>query len=81
MADPIEELFSSKDDIKIKAALQDAIDALPDTDRYFIHLRFANQMSLKEIAKILDITYVAAKKRSERVIKKLSQLCQERVSL
>ena len=77
LADPIDELFSSEDDIK--AALQEAIDALPDPDRYFIHLRFANQMSLKEIAKILDISDVAARKRSERVIKKLNQLCQERV--
>ena len=79
MVDPIDELFSSEDDIR--TTLHDAIDALPDTDRYFIHLRFANQMSLKEIAKILDISDVAARKRSERVIKKLNQLYQERVAL
>ena len=78
LTDPIDDLFSSEDDIRV--ILQDAIDALPDSDRYFIHLRYANHMSLKEIAKVLDISDTAARKRSERVIKKLSQLCQERVA-
>lgn len=51
--------------------LQACIDRLSDDEQDFIHLRFNNEMRLKDIAEFFDITEEAAKKRSQRILKKL----------
>jgi len=51
--------------------LQTCIDRLSDDEQDFIHLRFTEDRILKDIAEFFDITEEAAKKRSQRILKKL----------
>lgn len=51
--------------------LQACIDRLSDDEQDFIHLRFIEDRILKDIAEFFDITEEAAKKRSQRILKKL----------
>lgn len=67
----IETEFLKKADIEILKAY---IGKLSDDERDFLHLRFNKEMSLKQIAEFFDITEEAAKKRSQRIIKKLKML-------
>ncbi|MEY8352848.1 sigma-70 family RNA polymerase sigma factor [Lachnospiraceae bacterium 54-53] len=65
----------------IKAAnrkkLFSCINKLSDDDKYFIHLRFVNDMSYKNISNLLGITEDAAKKRGQRIFKKLRSYYEE----
>lgn len=60
-----------------KDELRKAISELSDEERYLIQLRFANEMSYKEIAGIIGVSEETAKKRGQRIIKKLRFLCKE----
>lgn len=47
------------------------INYLSEEEKEFVHYRFFYEMSFKEVADAMDITEDAAKKRGQRVIKKL----------
>ena len=47
---------------------------LPSEDRRLIHLRFALEMSYKEIGMLLGISEEAAKKRGQRIVKRLKSM-------
>ena len=51
--------------------LLSCVNKLSDDDKNFIHLRFVNEMRFKDISELLDITEEAAKKRGQRILKKL----------
>lgn len=51
--------------------LYSCINRLSNDEKDFIHLRFNNDMKLKDIADLFDITEESAKKRSQRILKKL----------
>lgn len=55
-----------------KEKLYSCIKRLSKDERNFIYLRFINEMKFKDISKLLGITEEAAKKRSQRILKKLS---------
>lgn len=50
---------------------------LPPHDREILLLRFYQGYSLKEAAKLLDLTLAAARKREQRAKGRLEQLCRE----
>lgn len=54
-----------------KEKLLSCVDSLPEDERNFIYLRFVHDMTFKQIGELLDITEEAAKKRGQRVLKKL----------
>lgn len=54
--------------------LLSALRRLPDEDRNLIHLRYACDLGYREIAKLFEIGEDAAKKRGQRVLKKLREL-------
>ena len=54
-----------------KEKLLSCIDRLSDDDKNLIYFRFVNEMGFKNISKLLGITEEAAKKRSQRILKKL----------
>ena len=54
-----------------KEKLISYIDRLSDEEKYFMHLRFVNEMKFKDISGLLGITEEAAKKRGQRILKKL----------
>lgn len=60
-----------------KEKLLSCINRLSDNEKYFIHLRFLNNMSYKNISELFGITEEAAKKRSQRIIKKLRSYYEE----
>lgn len=60
-----------------KGLLLECINKLPEAEKSFIYLRFANDMNYKKIAETLDITEDAAKKRGQRILKKLRQYYEE----
>ncbi len=49
------------------------IDELEPTDRKFIYLRYTLEMGYKEIGGLLNISEDAAKKRGQRLVKKLRE--------
>lgn len=59
------------DDMK---KLHSYINNLTDDDKYLIDLRYNQKMKFKDIAKLLDIKEDVAKKRGQRILKKL-KLC------
>ena len=54
-----------------KEKLLSCVNRLSDEDKNLIFLRFIYEMGFKQIAKLLGITEEAAKKRSQRILKKL----------
>lgn len=50
------------------------IDRLDPDDRRFVYLRYAEEMEYKEIGRLLNISEDAAKKRGQRLVKKLKKL-------
>ena len=54
-----------------KEKLYSCIERLSKDERNFIYLRFINEMKFKDISKLLGITEEAAKKRNQRILKKL----------
>lgn len=66
----IEDEFLKSADIE---RLQSCINRLSDDEQDFIHLRFAEERGLRDIAEFFDITEEAAKKRNQRIMKKLKK--------
>lgn len=64
----IEDEFLKSADLE---RLQACIDRLSDDEQDFVHLRFTEDRRLKDIADFFDITEDAAKKRNQRIMKKL----------
>lgn len=60
-----------------KEQLLSCINRLSDDEKNFIYLRFVNEMRFKEISELLGITEEAAKKRSQRILKKLRSYYEE----
>ena len=54
-----------------KEQLLFCINRLSDEEKFIIHLRFVNEMRFKDISELLGITEEAAKKRGQRILKKL----------
>ena len=54
------------------------LDQLECDERNFIYLRYTLEMGYKEIGKLLNITEDTAKKRGQRLVKKLRKLYEER---
>lgn len=55
-------------------SLSELIDTLPLEYRRLIHLRYALEMGYKEIGMLLGISEEAAKKRGQRIVKKLRSM-------
>ena len=70
----IEDVWSQSID---RAQLLLAIDRLSDEEKYLVQLRYANDMSFKEIAVLLDINEETAKKRGYRILKRLRAFYEE----
>ncbi len=51
------------------------IDSLPDIFKEVLLLKFVHELSDKEIAKVLEISPAAARKRIERARQRISMLC------
>ncbi|GFN36154.1 hypothetical protein TXYLGN1_19410 [Tepidimicrobium xylanilyticum] len=60
-----------------KEQLLSCINKLSDDEKFFLHLRFVNEMRFKDISELLKITEEAAKKRSQRILEKLRLYCEE----
>ena len=60
-----------------KEILISCINRLSEDERYYVHLRYVNEMKFKDISKLLGVTEEAAKKRGQRILKKLHQYCKE----
>ncbi|TJX60780.1 sigma-70 family RNA polymerase sigma factor [Soehngenia saccharolytica] len=60
-----------------KEQLLSCINKLSDDEKFFVHLRFVNEMRFKDISELLGITEEAAKKRSQRILKKLRSYYEE----
>lgn len=60
-----------------KEALLSCINKLTDDEKIFVHLRFVNEMKFKDISELLGIAEEAAKKRSQRILKKLRSYYEE----
>lgn len=54
--------------------LSGLVDRLDPDDRRFVYLRYAEEMEYKEIGRLLNISEDAAKKRGQRLVKKLKKL-------
>ncbi len=70
----IEDMWSKDIDRK---QLFGAVDRLSGEEKYLIHLRYANDMSFKEIAALLGVSEETAKKRGYRILKKLRAFYEE----
>lgn len=58
--------------------LTELIDLLDPDERHFIYLRYTLEMGYREIGELLNISEDAAKKRGQRLVKKLRKLYEER---
>lgn len=54
--------------------LEEAIESLSDSDQYIIRMKYYGNMTLAEIAEVLELPYETVKKRHSRVIKKLRRI-------
>ena len=54
------------------------IDRLDPDEQHFIHLRYTLEMGYREIGGLLNISEDAAKKRGQRLVRKLRKLYEER---
>ena len=62
----------------VKNASIDVLHQLQQSDRHFIYLRYTLEMGYREIGELLNISEDAAKKRGQRLVKKLQKLYEER---
>ncbi|NYB75528.1 sigma-70 family RNA polymerase sigma factor [Sedimentibacter hydroxybenzoicus DSM 7310] len=60
-----------------KEILKSCISRLSEDEKNLIYLRFLNEFSFKQISELFDITEEAAKKRSQRILKKLRAYYEE----
>lgn len=54
-----------------KEQLLSCINRLSDDEKFFVQLRFVNEMKFKDISELLEITEETARKRSQRILKKI----------
>lgn len=54
-----------------------SVNRLSDKEKYLIHLHFVDNMSYKKIANLLGVNEETAKKRCQRILKKLRALYKE----
>lgn len=54
------------------------IDQLEPDERHFIYLRYTLEMGYREIGELLNISADTAKKRGQRLVKKLQKMYEER---
>ncbi len=67
--------FINRESNKIKAdKIKDALNQLTSRQKEFIYLRFYEEMSFEEIAKVLNITTKASYKLNARALESLRQL-------
>ncbi len=71
---PEEEYLNTAEILEMKELLSE----LTKEEQQLIHLRYANEMGYETIGKLLDISTEAARKRGQRIIKKLKKLYRER---
>ena len=76
---PIDELFPVGEELN--DILHNTVDSLSEADRIFFQLKYAEEKSYREIAQILGTSEASARKRNERIVKKLSQLCRKEVMI
>lgn len=70
-SDNFEDAFIQKQNIQRLVKL---VHLLADEERYLIHMRYVQNMNYAEIGAMLGISEESAKKRGQRVIKKLKRL-------
>lgn len=58
--------------------LTEVIDQLDPDERHFIYLRYTLEMGYRELGELLNISEDTAKKRGQRLVKKLRKLYEER---
>lgn len=58
--------------------LTEIINQLDPNERHFIYLRYTMEMGYREIGELLNISEDTAKKRGQRLVKKLRRLYEER---
>jgi len=71
--DSFEEFLKNLD----QKQLMSVIDRLSKEEQYFLQLRYAHEMSFKEIAELSGVQEEAAKKRVQRILKKLRAFYEE----
>lgn len=78
--DPVDDSQNIEEEF-LKAAdtrqLFDAMKQLSDADRYLLELHYAKELGYQEIGKILGVNAETAKKRGQRVLKRLRSLYEE----
>ena len=70
-SDNFEDAFIQKQNIQ---RLVELVHLLADEERYLIHMRYVQNMNYAEIGAMLGISEESAKKRGQRVVKKLKRL-------
>lgn len=71
---PIDEKIIEKERVN---EIQELIDLLPEQDKTLLHLKWSMKMNYKEVANILNISEESAKKRGQRIIKKVKKMYKE----
>ena len=74
-SDDIEEAFIHDADVHRLTEILDQIDL---DERQFIYLRYTLEMGYREISELLNISEDSAKKRGQRIIKKLRKMYERR---
>lgn len=83
---PVEEFYGDETDDDVvdtffekfeKTQLIAALKLLDENDRTLLTFRFGRDMSLKDIAVLMEISEETAKKRSQRALKKLKKILGE----
>lgn len=70
-SDNFEDTYIKKQNIQ---KLSELVNMLDEKDRYLIHMRYVQNMGYAEIGAMLGISEESAKKRGQRVVKKLKKL-------
>lgn len=73
---PIDEKIIEKERVY---EINKLIDLLSESDRTLLHLKWGMKMNYKEIADILNINEESAKKRGQRILKKVKNMYNERM--
>lgn len=70
----LEEDFQKKEEIK---RVLSKLDELPERDQELILLRYKSDLSIEEVAKVMQMEYSATKVAIHRAVKKLQSIIQE----
>lgn len=74
---PVERVIDRETQEKTAIALEQAIETLPQEDRLLVHLYYAEQRRLKDVALLLNKTQGALKMRLTRVRKRLRDVLKD----